>query len=839
MPSAQEYFPQLADAATAFMRGEFPGRDPESLVSDAAQQTRAAAWQAVAVHPMQVLETAYQDIVRAAGEHAAGDDARMEREFDALSRFFTLTSAPPVLLGTPDGQDGVRPVTLIDDDLDGLSGGIGLARDLIGNPRDGRTAYGVLGDVVGHATRLLERMAPAGVAGPLPDGVRKAADYAGMYGTGLSAADAAAGWVNAHQNVQRDDDLKGLADQVEEGLVRPLQDGSNTLSAVRALYNIPAFYLLRLMHRFHGGSAGAVMPVEMRRKASGNVTGNMHPAWMQDWSEHQVAALSDALGQADRDLRAHTGRQDPLLRFYLKGGRALYTALGRPGQGSNDWDTGILIDPDLTPDQWYEAFERVNNLLLDRLDQARFDYTQYVYAHIPAQALHADAAARLSEPDPGNTAMSDIADAAEQQVLRAAHPTQAVAALPGMLSAAGGDTGLAGVNGELIDIGIPTRSSVELRELWHGLTVDPKPGTSGLPLPVPDMAYYVTDLSTILREAVGSDQTGLKLSKRLERLCLALASDRFHPDTDRLTQALPKTVNTLAPDLAGPAGRAQAAALTGLVDSLADTPDRYPGLDDYLQQQASTGQLYALNDPVVARIWADVQAAVPADQQDAAHGVLAVQAGSHRVAGAVLQDLAARARWLGATGPGMPSNRTMQGILTALTVHSSGGPALVLAGALAARQQLTHAGAGNQPDTWPVDIIEMELWAGDAGQADTTLAGLRQRLSQPQLGAQTDITGTGAQARLHVRIPTPGGAVMGGGSQVALVIRPVVGKDPARLDEINGWRVLPARELVEHYLAKAAATPDHDIRQLAHHTTDTLLQRVLGHPIGAPTSQAF
>ena len=841
-----EYFEKLAAAASAAVAQEFP-RNP-SVVTDGPQRSAAATWQAVAVHPMHVLETGYQDVVRAAGDAQRTDDGRRDAEALAMSRFFALGSTPLLRLEVPPGgalDTLLSDKPLVEDLLEQMAAASSVAREKFDQPTWGKVSLADLTPLVTAASRAVVAMAPAGVRAPLPDGVARAATYLGMLDTSTPASVAVASWVNAHQNTVLEPNLRDLLAELDDQLVQPLRSSDNAVAAVRALYNIEEFTLVRLMHRFDGGTGREPMPIDQRRVASGKVTGGMHPPAVTAWHEKQVAALGAAIAGVDGALQIELGRRQPVTRFYLKGGRAIFTALGTPAQGTNDWDTGVLIDPDLPPDAWYTAFAGVHDAVVRTLDGLRYGYTQELYRTPPAASV---ATAAVAEPDPGNAAFTLAAEAAEEQV----HRAQAV---PG-LRAAGGAAALgavvqrlgrpAGVNGELIDVGIPTRSSVELLELWRTLEVTARPGVSGTQLPVPTLPYYVADLSTILREAVADDdgEPDHKLGKRLVRLAAVLAgADLAGVTADRLkrlTAALPRTVARLRPDPATAVGRLQVITLSDVVDSLAEPPSPAADLDAHLVEQVDGGLLYDERDDRVRRLWAAVEAGVPTAQADEARALLSIQAGTHRVASALLADRAVRQRGLGVdlaqqnpTGPW----KTVVGALDTLARLSRDTLRFVVTGPLALHLQLLHAGVADLPDVAPVDRVTVDMWLAERDPQRISIALGTVQTALAQLGAKVE--GEGAQARVVLRQDLTTAPRIGSATgAVALVVRPVTPGDAAGLDVVRGWSVTPSRPLVQDYLEQAAATPDFDLREAVHAGSSALLQRVLGHAVGPVRSRA-
>lgn len=848
-----EYFTELARAASAALAEEFPDAPATTTtVTDAAQRSAAASWQALAVHPLQVLETGYQDVVRAAGASARTDDERRDVESEALSRFFALGSTPLLRLEVPPGalDTLLSDKPLVEDLLDQMASAASLVREKLDHPAWGDVTIADLASVVTWATRAVTAMAPAGVRAPLPAGVEQAARYLGMLDTGWSGPDAVAAWVNAHQNHVREADLQDLLATLQDELVVPLRRPDNAVAAVRALYNIESFTLVRLLHRFEGGTASAPMPVDRRRVASGLVTGAMHPATLTAWHEKQVAALSAAITTVDGALRTQLGTARPVTRFYLKGGRALFTALGTPELGGNDWDTGILIDPDLDPEAWYTAFAGVHDVVVRTLDGFRYGYTQELHRTTPATRVLASAAS--AGPDLDNAALSEAAESAEDQLHRAqlVRRPHLAAAAPGALGQVAQRVGRpAGVNGELVDVGIPTRSSVELLELWRTMTVAAQPGVSGTALPVPTLPYFVADLSTILREAVADEQSepDHKLGKRLVRLATVLAGAGLGAEVarrrERLAAVLPRTVELLRPDVAGAAGRLQVITLSDLVDSQSEPPTADATVDEHLAAQLRAGLLYDERDPQVVRIWAAVEQGVAEARRAEARTLLSIQAGAHRVAATVLSDRAVRERGLGVdltrTEQAGPWKVLVQA-LDRLARVSTDAARCVVSGSLGARLQLWHAGVADPPTVAPVDRVTVDLWLPhqDAERVGVALCTVRTALSP---FGDARVVGEGPQARAVLRLdlttsPTIGTAT----GQVALVVRPVAPGDAASLDVIRGWSVTPTRRLVEQYLESAAAVPDFDLREAEHAASSTLLRRVLGHAVGpVRTGRAF
>ena len=264
-------------------------------------------------------------------------------------------------------------------------------------------------------------------------------------------------------------------------MLAPLSDAAISLASVKALYNIKEFYLYRLMHRFYGFADQGRMDDATRGETSGSATKLIHDRnleWISNWHEIKIAELGTAIVKLSDDLREVIEvPTDGCLRFYLKGGRALFTTLGLPKEGDNDWDTGVLINPKLSSKNWYIAFSAVNNKILELLNKFRFEYTSLLCENSDALNKwnpNTDklmlSAVDLDDDHNEYSAAGAIAEYEADKKLQyvstrphlAGNHRSPTAPLEAIL-----DSGRpVSINGELIDIGIATRSSIELREHW-------------------------------------------------------------------------------------------------------------------------------------------------------------------------------------------------------------------------------------------------------------------------------------------------------------------------------------------------------------------------------------
>ncbi|HEX9859008.1 MAG TPA: hypothetical protein VGA75_11690, partial [Paracoccaceae bacterium] len=347
MPTPVEtYFEAIATLAAAAVQDQDAPPDPLPPVFDAPQEARATAWTGISVHPMSVLESEYVALVQAAERARLPDqDSAREAGFAELSRFFSMTSdAPPLLM--PDAPP------LIEERAKDLAARLTLVEAMLAE-----NVAGVLDELAGLVADAAELIALMTDANELPhagQGLQDAAAYLGMFAE--PAGQAAATWARQNGDAARVADY--LAEVTDE-LVTPLLAPANAAASPRSLFNIAPFYLYRLMHRFVGGDQAAPMDLASKGTASGAATAAMHRRdwpWLTAWHEERVVELQTALQALDGQLRGIFGLNEEVIRFHLKGGRAMFTALGTPDLGSNDWDTGVLINPGLTPDQWYDAF---------------------------------------------------------------------------------------------------------------------------------------------------------------------------------------------------------------------------------------------------------------------------------------------------------------------------------------------------------------------------------------------------------------------------------------------------------------------------------------------------
>ena len=96
---------------------------------------------------------------------------------------------------------------------------------------------------------------------------------------------------------------------------------------------------------------------------------NRDRAWLSGWLKAKMREIDGVLQRIGN------------LQFHLKGGRALEYVRRLPDEGRNDWDTSVLIDPDLSADDWYAKFAEIHNDLVPRLQRFKREFFVLVHKH--------------------------------------------------------------------------------------------------------------------------------------------------------------------------------------------------------------------------------------------------------------------------------------------------------------------------------------------------------------------------------------------------------------------------------------------------------------------------
>lgn len=837
----KKYFKELAKKATEEVASAEGASENSPPVVDGPQAPRATAWTALSVHPLQVLETSYVGIVQEAVARAGTDQAlSRENEFEALSGFYSLSAADPELL-LPDSKP------LIDERSRAFKMAMVSVRNLMTSAPN--EAYSELTALVENAAELIESLTTINSIKFSSEGIQAAESYLGVFDNGAEAA--VDKWKLGHP--ENSENLPVQVNEVEKRLVEELLLGIEAVASPRCLYNIEAFYLFRLMHRFVGGDAMRPMNLTEKGIASGSVTKAMHPQdwqWLTMWHESQI----DILGRHIYDLNAKLIEEflieDAPIRFHLKGGRAMNTALGTPEKGTNDWDTGILINPHLSPKQWYEAFAYINDLVISFLDSARFSYTELLNEY---EGELENILLVTSEPEDdfsledanlftkaGLLAENEGSDLSEEDA-----QTSSSAQIRALATGNGANIRKSGVNGELIDIGIATRPSVELREHWKDMRIIQRPGVGGLDIPVPDLAYFIDDFSTIIREAISTSTVDRKLAKRLRRLQLVLSSS----DNDlekaialcqkRICELLPKTFSNPKLDSSSSAGKLafwMFDAIMFSVPSHVQRPAWVSSLDDYIVK--CSNELFS--EKAVLEMWEKLESSFTTEDEKAVmKQLLVVENAASVISREIIADSKLLASVLGA--PDNDSAQYWQTVQTlthaALSVAKPGNQYgfFYLTGGLAAQMQTAHAELGSEQilNLCPEGLVEI-VYRANKHKLGDVIKNLLQRLkSQMQKEVSIDLEGDDNEVALVVRTESK---IVGCSISVSHATIILIREESPRnkveiIDFVDGWPIASSRDLAKLFVSRAAHSPDYDVRTSYKKAAMFMRKDVLGRQL--------
>ncbi|WP_037382768.1 hypothetical protein [Sinorhizobium americanum] len=832
------YFDTIAGVAQRAVAAQNPPPPNPAPVFDTVQDATATAWSAVAVHPMSVLETEYVSVVQQA-ERSAGNnnDEKRERAFEAMSKFFVLSSEAPSLL-----QPDTEP--LADNRIKDLNAQFDLVATIAkGNASE---ALAELKPLIQAAAEIIAYVTNAQDLEFAGENIQAAATYLQLFE--VPAENAAEAWATSHADP---DKIGDYIAEVDKKLIQPLLSNDNAVASARSLYNIAPFYLFRLMHRFIGGDQAAPMDLDLKGVASGAATKAMHPPqwdWLIEWHETQIVLLKDRLSHLNTSLKASFETNEDVIRFFLKGGRAMFTALGDARKGENDWDTGILLNPNLSPEDWYSAYAAVNDTVSIFLDQARYGYTALLNRH-KADLQPPSALSRQSVGPVELRYYSRLALQAEQDAERTRQgsgrlrPLASGTGQPAEILAGRPRTRPVGVNGELIDVGLSKRNTVELMEHWLDVKIVEKEGVVSDGIPVPQLPYFVDDFSTIIREALATNTADRKLAKRLVRLKLVLESDddtivkAVKAASDALMAALPDSANAFGAGLATSTERLATWVLAGLIQSIPDLWLRQQwqeSLDSYIAAQAPT----LLAREKVAGIWQQVVTAInPADQVDC-QTILAIQYAISTLSRRVVEDGVTVAQAIG--GPDLSAVPLWKAVETAIgavvALNSDTRSGMFYIAGLAGRMQTMHAdlSANDLMSECPDGGVEI-FYRPNQVQPAWAFRGLQQRLvsvltGQPLTaelvsstkGTAVVVKGTNPINNLAVSNPSP---------ILITILQEPASRACKTIDFVNGWPIASTRDLVRLFLARAADSHDFDLRQARKASSEFLLSDVLGQQL--------
>ena len=466
----------------------------------AAQKDQAFLWGAAAVHPMQALETSFRRVVRAA-EERGGDPARQrERESAAMEEYFFFEASNVRLLGVgrDEGFDGM-PFPLPADAMRHARHEWYGAREALAA---GGAAGGGAAARIDATRRALQRVQQPFLPPENPTGV--VVPSVAQARLRIAAPGAApAVLANLKQAITL------LGDAVEGD------------ASVQAFYIIEPFYLSRLLVRYRVRSRHQLTDDQVAN-ASGALTATLNrQQWLTDWLAHAMIDLERVVLHPD---------VQPNVRFFLKGGRALAYLFGRPQDGANDWDSQVLINPDLPADEWYAVYRKVSNRLLVALMRKKAEFYSL---------LNANAAPLINLPLPVGVPVDPFDDAAPDPGTIPETPEED-------RDEDDEETPFSrSCKAELIDVGMPRRDTIECREQWVQLAQDIIRPTEGMP--IPGYAYYIDEYLTMVREFfAGEPRAQAKAHKRIERLAELLARDSAAIAILDAYQRIPNTILQIA-----------------------------------------------------------------------------------------------------------------------------------------------------------------------------------------------------------------------------------------------------------------------------------------------------
>ena len=827
MPTINEYFASLATTATDTLRDSL-NPDPAPVVVDGPQDPAATAWSSLAVHPLSVLETSYIADVRSAEQAAPNQEAEREAVFEALSGYFALNKDTPTLL-----SPGSAP--LIDERIAGIKTDFNQIEVLV--PQNFGAAYERLKLLIAEVATTLDMITTRETIGLASQHIQDVFLYLDM-GT-QTTENVAANWAQ-HNPGNSEVDVQARLQEIKAQIIDPIKKPSIAAASPRSLYNIGPFYLYRLMHRFLGGSPDTEMNLANKGFASGLVTGEMHRSdwpWVSEWHQSQINELAEKVVALEATLQEDFMMGDTaVLKFFLKGGRAMYTVLGSPELGGNDWDTGILINPDLPAEKWYKAFAKVNDLIISFLDKARFSYTELLSQHkdellnaVPVQLAAQTQNTAVHHYDPNEFSRA----AMESEHLESQNQRVAVAlGLPTPFLPVG-------VNGELIDIGVSARNSVELHEHWRAIDIISIDGVGGIPTNVPTLPYFVDDFSTMIRDAIETNTVDRKLAKRLERLLLVMLSDdhdfqgeiahKLHEVSEKLPNAY------VAYNLADESVQSKMLGW-GLAVLLENVGVYYlrnewiAAFDDYLQTNA--GPL--LNEQSIDELWLTIKPSIKNHAHDeGCKSLFLAQTALATISRAIREDYATKAASLSGV-----NRAAVEFLKTTIDAPFSLPDAGIFyqTGFMAAMTQAVHQGL-QVPVNSGLSLGGAAEYFYRPGETDAQDAFHQlDATASPGIPANyslsVEVFGGQEMLVLRTSVAIPGLNIAPPNPALMIIRQEPDGVGAARvLDHINGSATASLRDLVRQFVNRAAKSDDFGLRLAGKKAVSYLLGDVLGRQL--------
>lgn len=504
-----------------------------------AQGDTALLWATGSVHPLQSLQNSYQRMVRDAVRGLDGDKATA-KEAEEMGKYFYFTADVPKLMGLP--KDAPPDIATQLEDMESTFSK--LEREIPTLP-------------VETSVKHLEKLNDAlwkirhSFNAKDDDESKKAAKKVPT----LAAAEKnLKGFKKLVAGAKTSDKAAEELEKIRNKLSRVHRDLSMAyggMCSIQNFHTIEPFYLFRLLVKFQIQSESAIAASE-RTQISSSLTGLLHNSahvgWLFDWLRDKLVELDKELQKACPE-KGPTSKQwpggEPAVVFFLKGGRAAKYLQKLEKKGENDWDTNIVINPNLKSGDWYRNFLAVHNTVLTFLQRAKREFCVLVYQSNAYDGLVKGIAAvdkdereaREKKRSKADTTLEDgsigflFEELSDDDLRLREEATNQLAALDKA------DTLRAQIAGssleemetenckaELIDIGIPRRDTVEAFEQWFN--VCPRILKCADGIPIPGHLYYIGEYVMMIREAFMDKSISMpKTPKRVIRLLEVLKMD--------------------------------------------------------------------------------------------------------------------------------------------------------------------------------------------------------------------------------------------------------------------------------------------------------------------------
>ena len=503
-------------------------------VKYAVQGDAALMMKAIAIHPLQPLQNTFQRLVRDACRDEKDEEKRKELESQQMANYFLVDSVPPKILAPPlDAEpDTLEQLENAERQLNALQKVMDKAEE--GDPESRREQKTRAKEIFNGLAKVRTLYANGDVAVSCLDQVDRA--LAGLDGEITHMAPFAS--YNAiHKKLSQ--------------AHRELSTAHQSFCCIQNFFIIEPFYLFRLLVKFSVHSDKELQAPKIRA-VSALLTELLHnngadSKWVFDF-------LKDKLAQLELLLKANCG--DENVTFFLKGGRAAKYLLNLGEKGENDWDTSIVINPNLRAAQWYKMFAIVHNTCLVFLQQARAEFLTVVAKNEASLekglAKFFDA---IADEEAKKKQDEQLADANQDVDHDDEDLDFAMAGFAELFD--DGNTPLPeefkkNTKAELIDIGIPRRDTPEAFEMWGHVRpyLILRDG-----IPIPGHIYYINEYVMMIRDAftgesLSMDKTAKRVIRLMEVLVLPDLDGPVQHEKDKIpAELLPKSlkaVNELA-----------------------------------------------------------------------------------------------------------------------------------------------------------------------------------------------------------------------------------------------------------------------------------------------------